>query len=61
MEECKARNLNCSITYQRMTDYSVEVYTGYGKSYKKVFYTDGHIKPKKAIKKGLLFLQRLSD
>jgi len=53
---CKSKNLNCSITYQRINDCSVEIYTGYGENYKGLFYTDGHSKPKEAIKEALLFL-----
>jgi len=56
MDECISRNLHCSITYQKINDYSVEIYRGYKTRYEKVFYTDGHIKPKKAIKKALKFL-----
>ena len=56
MTECKLRNLNCSISYKRVNGYSVEIYTAYGFECQAVFYTDGHIKPKKAIKKALLFL-----
>lgn len=56
MSECMSRRLNCSITFQRMNDYSVEIYTGYKETYKKVFYTDGHTQPKKAIRKALKFL-----
>jgi hypothetical protein len=50
MMECENRNLNCSISYQKITNYSVEIYTGYKKNYKLKFYTDGAISPKKAIK-----------
>jgi hypothetical protein len=56
MDECISRNLHCSITNQRINDYSVEIYRGCKTNYENVFYTDGHIKPKKAIKKALKFL-----
>lgn len=55
--ECKARALNCSLTYQSITDYSVEIYTGYKTSYKKAFYTDGNIDKTVAVKKALKFLR----
>ena len=58
-EECKNRTLNCSITYQRTNDYSVEIYKGYEKSYQKIFYTDGHIESKTAIHKALKFIRAL--
>ena len=58
IEECKSRSLNCSITYQHINDYSVEIYRGYESSYQKVFYTDGHLKSKKAIKSGLKYLTK---
>ena len=56
--ECKSRNMNCSITYENITDCSVEIYTGYGKNYERIFYTDGHLKPKKAVKKALKFIHK---
>jgi len=56
INECISRNLHCSITYQRINDFSIEIYRGYKTSYEKVFYTDGHIKPNKAIKEALNFL-----
>jgi hypothetical protein len=56
MMECENRNLNCSISYQKITNYSVEIYTGYKKSYTLKFYTDGASSPKKAIKKAFKWL-----
>lgn len=56
--ECWSRNYNCSITYQQINDYSVEIYQGYRKgSYKLIYYTDGHLTRKKAIKKALKFIK----
>jgi len=48
--ECENRALHGSITRQSITSYSIEIYTGYVKNYKKIFYTDGHISMKKALK-----------
>lgn len=56
MNECISRNLHCSITYQKINNYSVEIYRGYKSFYEKIFYTDGHTKSKRAIKKALKFL-----
>ena len=56
--ECKERSLNCSLTYQRINDYSIEIYTGYKDSYKKVFYTDGHLDKIFAIKSALNFIRK---
>ena len=39
---CKEYNIHCSISYQRINDYSVELYKGYKSDYKKLFYSDGH-------------------
>jgi len=58
MEECVSRNYHCSITWQRMTDYSVEIYRGYVTNYKEIFYTDSNVSAKKAIKKALKFLSK---
>ena len=57
LEQCESMNLNCSFTYQRSNDYSVEIYTGYISNYNQLFFTDGHINPKHAAKKGLKFLK----
>lgn len=59
MKRCKNINHCCSITYQKVNDYSVEIYSGTGIAYSKTFYTDGHIKPSKAIKKALKFLKSI--
>jgi hypothetical protein len=59
-DECISRNYNCSITYQRINDYSVEVYRGYQSNYEKIFYTDGHIDKEKAIRKALKFLRAMA-
>ncbi len=56
MYECRSWALNCSVTYQSITDYSVEIYKGYGKRYVKVFYSDGHLTSEEAIKEGLKFI-----
>ena len=57
--ECKSRSLNCSLTYQHINDYSVEIYQGYKTTYNKIFYTDGHIDKSIAIKKALKYLRDL--
>ena len=56
--ECKDLNLHCSVTYQKITDFSVEIYKGYEKKYEKVYYTDGHSKINDAVKKAQRFLNR---
>lgn len=56
-QECKSRDYNCSITYQKINNFSVEIYTGYKSSYKLIFYTDGHTESKFAIRKTLNFLK----
>lgn len=57
-DECNTRNLHCSITNQRITDYSIEIYKGYESSYEKVFYSGGHLKIKHAVRKGLGFFYK---
>jgi hypothetical protein len=59
LAECRGRAFNVSFSYQGVTDYSVEIYTGYKNNYEEIFYTDGHIKPKKAINKALKFIKNL--
>jgi hypothetical protein len=56
--ECKSRALNCSLTYQSINDYSIEIYRGYKSNYQKVFFTDGHIDKSKAIRKALKYLKQ---
>lgn len=53
---CEGRNLHCSITWQRITDYSIEIYTGYKKTYSCFHYSDGHIKVEEAIESGINWL-----
>ena len=57
INQCISMYLSCSITYQPINDYSVEIYKGYKGSYELIFYTDGHIKSKKAIKEALKFIE----
>lgn len=56
-EECKNRNYNCSITYQNINSYSIEIYRGYQSNYVQHFYIDGCIELKPAIIKALKFLK----
>ena len=55
-EICPDRNLNISFTWQRINNYSIEIYKGYKSSYEVIFYTDGHSDKKQAIKKVKSFL-----
>jgi DNA polymerase-3 subunit epsilon len=48
-EYCLNRDLNVSLSWQKMTNWSVEVYRGYKKSYQGIFYTDGHLNKSEAI------------
>jgi hypothetical protein len=54
---CAQSNYNCSITYQRINEYSVEIYKGYKTNYEKIYYSDGHLTPLEAAKQGLKFLR----
>lgn len=58
MLECQNRNFHCSISWQRITDFSIEIYTGYESKYRKIFYTDGHIKLKHAVKEANKFMNQ---
>lgn len=53
---CKDRIYNCSVTYQRINDYSVEIYTGHETNYKNIYYTNGHSCITDAIDVALNFL-----
>lgn len=55
---CTDRLLHYSFTWQRINDYSVEIYRGYRTNYKKVVFTDGHTKPKKALKSAIKELKK---
>ncbi|BAV39402.1 hypothetical protein BPT24_285 [Tenacibaculum phage pT24] len=55
--KCVNYNLNISFTHQRINDYSIEIYKPHSKGQPPLFYTDGHIDAKKAIKKGLKFIK----
>ena len=56
---CQDRCFNLSLTWQKMTDWSVEIYTGYETSYEKKFYTDGHSNKKEAIKGAIEYMKGL--
>lgn len=58
-EQCLCRDWNVSITWQKVTDWSIEIYTGYKTRYKKIFYTDGHTSKAEAIAKALKFFEEL--
>lgn len=58
IEDCNMINLNVSISYQRMTGISIEIYTGYKSSYKEFYYQDGYISLDKAIKEAFEFLHQ---
>jgi len=42
-EYALSRDLNISITWQKITNWSIEIYRGYESKYEKIYYTDGHI------------------
>lgn len=59
---CQSRCFNFSLTWQKNTDWSVEIYVGYSQnSYEKKFYTDGHISKKDAIKKAIKYMKKLDQ
>jgi len=53
IKHCLSRDLNISLTYQKINNWSIEIYTGYKDSYTLVFYSDGHLKEKDAAKAAL--------
>lgn len=58
MIECKQYCLNCSITYQRVNDFSVEIYRKYDPQKEPpLFYSDGHLSMKEAAKQGHKWLK----
>lgn len=59
-EICQDRNWNVSLTWQKINDYSIEIYKGYKSSYELIFYTDGHTDKNEAIKKAKSFLKDIS-
>ncbi|WP_320034818.1 hypothetical protein [Halarcobacter sp.] len=58
--ECLSRDWSVSLIWQRMTNWSVEIYTGYEVNYNKKFFTSGHIHRAEATKEALRFLDGLS-
>ena len=55
--DCELCDLHCSITWQIITGYSVEIYRGYVVDYEQLFISDGHLTHKKAVKAGLKYLK----
>lgn len=56
-DECKQRACSCSITYQSINDFSVEIYRNEF-TYQSIYFTDGHLDSKRAIRKALKFLKK---
>lgn len=57
---CQNRDWNISLTWQKMTEWSVEIYTGYKSRYEKKYYTDGHITKEVAIETALEFFEEFN-
>jgi len=55
--ECKSRSLHVSLTQQRITDISVEIYKGFNTNYEKVYFIDSCSTIKEAASKALHFLK----
>lgn len=53
---CDSKNLHCCVAKQRITEYSVEIYTGYSKSYIGYYYSDSHTDLNEAIEKAFEWL-----
>lgn len=58
IDECISKALSCSVTYQHINDYSIEIYSGYGKKYKKYYYSDGHLEMEDAFAGAMEFLNK---
>jgi len=59
---CQSRAFNFSLTWQKMTGWSVEIYIGYSdSSYEKKFFSDRHLKKGKAIKRALKYMKNIDD
>lgn len=54
---CRNQNWHFSVTWQRINDYSVEIYKGYTKTYQSIFYSDGHSTMREALKESLKFIK----
>ncbi|WP_324172012.1 hypothetical protein [Sulfurimonas sp.] len=52
---CQSQDLNVSLTWQKINDWSVEIYLG--NTYRKIFYTDGHTRKKDALKEAIEFME----
>lgn len=58
IDECRALDLHCSLSYQDNTQINIEIYRGYQMRKYVLIYSQGHNKtPKKAIKKAFKFLK----
>ena len=56
--ECWNAGIACNIDYHSTTGISIEIYTRNMIDYKNLFYTDGHVKLKHAIKPAIKFLDK---
>lgn len=60
ISECQRRDWNISLTWQKINEWSVEIYTGYKSSYEKKYYTDGHMTKEVAIETALEFFEEFN-
>ncbi len=58
--ECQNRDWNISLTWQKINEWSVEIYTGYKSNYEKKYYTDGHMTKEVAIETALEFFEEFN-
>ncbi|GET46479.1 hypothetical protein [Capnocytophaga felis] len=54
---CLARDWNFSVSWQRITGYTVEIYTGYIENYNGIYYDEAS-SLYKVIKKGVQFIEK---
>ncbi len=58
--ECQARDWNISLTWQKINEWSIEIYTGYKSNYEEKYYTDGHMTKEVAIETALEFFEEFN-
>lgn len=56
---CKNNNFNITIGYQKINDYSIEIYKGYVSNYEQIYYSDGDIDLDFTILKAINFVENI--
>ncbi len=56
--QCQSFNYHVCLSWQSITEHSIEIYKGYKENYVQIYYSDGYLTLEEAVKKGLKFMKK---